>query len=298
MAIGVEAGELGVVHGQYAPAAKPQVHQYAVRAIDDEQSGLERTGRELGLGRYDCATLLNPGDYQIVLVDAPNVPRDELRTAIRWRVKDLLDFHIDDATLDVLDIPVPKDTPARNHTMYAVAARNEVIEARIQRFQDASIPLSVIDIPETAQRNIAALYEEPERGVAALYFDDRGGLFTINYQTELYLARRFEIHLGDVASADERVRDETRARVLLELQRSFDHFERQFRSVAIARLLLAPTPVETGLAEYLRTSFDFPVQAIDLNDVMSFAGGAVEARLQWRLFHLAGATLRHEARVL
>jgi len=298
MVIGVQAGELGVVHGQYAPAAKPHVHQYAVRAIDDEPGGLERTGRELGLGRYDCATLLDPGDYQIVLVDAPNVPRDELKTAIRWRVKDLLDFHIDDATIDVLDIPVPKDTPARNHTMYAVAARNAVVESRIQRFQDASIPLSVIDIPETAQRNIAALYEGPERGVAALYFDDHGGLFTVNYQTELYLARRFDIPFDEIASADERARDEARARVLLELQRSFDHFDRQFRSIAIAKLLLGPAPVDTGLAEYLRANFDFPVQGIDLNDVMSFAGGAVEPRLQWRLFHLAGASLRHEARVL
>src|SRR5690606_1255755 len=134
---------------------------------------------ELGATRHQCATLLGAADYQIVVVDAPNVPRDELKTAIRWRVKDLIDLHIDDVTLDILDLPVPKDAPARNHTMYAVAGRNEAIQSIIKRFEEADIPLSVIDIPETAQRNIAALYEEPDRAVALLNLDQQEGLLTI-----------------------------------------------------------------------------------------------------------------------
>jgi len=298
MVIGDEGGELGVVHGEFVPVTKPHIRQYAVRAIDDEAAGLGRASREIGLGAYRCVTLLAPGDYQIVVVDAPNVPRDELKTAIRWRVKDLIDSHVDDVTIDVLDIPVAKDAPARNHTMYAVAARNEAIQARIKGFEEAAIPLSVIDIPETAQRNIAALYEEGARAVAALYFDERGGLLTINHQTELYLTRRFDISLDEVAATDERAREDTRARVLLELQRSLDHFERQFRSIPIARLLLGPEPVATGLADYLATGLGFPVQRINLNDVVAVDGGAIEPRLQWRLFHLIGASLRHEVKAL
>src|SRR3954469_12405527 len=121
MVIGAGGGELGAVHGEFTPSAKPRIHQYAMRAVEADAAGLERAGRDLSLNDYQCATLLGPGDYQIVVVDAPNVPRDELKSAIRWRVKDLLDFHVDDATIDVLDIPPPKDAPSsRNHTMYAV----------------------------------------------------------------------------------------------------------------------------------------------------------------------------------
>lgn len=299
MAIGVGGGELGAVHGEFAPSVKPRIHQYAMRAVDAGAAGLERASRDLGLNDYQCATLLGPGEYQIVVVDAPNVPRDELKSAIRWRLKDLLDFHVDDATIDVLDIPLPKDAPSsRNHTMYAIAARNEVIQARIKQFEDASIPLSVIDIPETAQRNIAALYEESGRALAALYFDDAGGLMTINYQGELYLTRRFDVPLSEVAAADEATREETRARVLLELQRSLDHFERQFRGIPVAKLLLGPEPAASGLAEYLRASLGFAVHQIDLNEVLTVDGGVMEPRLQWRLFHVLGASLRHEARAL
>src|SRR5690606_8919689 len=202
MVIGAGNGELTAVLGD-AGAGRPAVRQYAVRAVEETASGLHHAARDLGAGRYQCATLLAPDEYQIVVVDAPNVPRDELKTAIRWRVKDLIDAHIDDVTLDILDIPVPKDTPARNHTMYAVAGRNDAIQAVIKRFEDADIPLTVIDIPETAQRNIAALYEEPERAVALLHFDEHEGLLTINYAGELYFARRFDFPYAQLNADDE-----------------------------------------------------------------------------------------------
>jgi MSHA biogenesis protein MshI len=298
MVVGAASGELGVVHGEAGRAQKPHLHQYAVRAIDDEAAGLARASRDLTLGNYQCATLLSPGDYQMLVVDAPNVPRDELRTAIRWRVKDMLDFHVDDVTIDVLDIPALKDVPARNHSMYAVAARNEAIQGRIKGFEDAAIPLSVIDIPETAQRNIAALYEDSGRAVAAFHLDEQGGLLTINYQSELYFTRRFDISLDEIGSKDERTREDARGRVLLEIQRSLDHFERQFRSLPVAKLLVGPEPTATGLADYLAKSLGFPVQRINLNDVLTVDGGGIEQRLQWRLFYLIGAALRHEVKAL
>jgi MSHA biogenesis protein MshI len=294
MVLDAGASEVAAVHGESASAGKPHVHQFAVRASDEPAAGLQRIGRELSLSRFRCATLLDPADYQIMLVDAPNVPRDELKTAMRWRVKDLLDFHIDDVTLDVLDIPVTDEGPARNHSMYAIAARNEAIQARIKQFEGAGIGLSVIDIPETAQRNVAALYEEPNRSLATLYFNETSGLLTVNYQTELYLARRFDVSIAEVTASDEQAHADTHSRILLELQRSLDHFERQFRAIPIAKLLLGPEPTPSGLAQYLAEGLGIRVQSIDMNEAMAVAGGSMDARLQWRLFHLVGASLRRE----
>ena len=90
-----------------------------------------RASRELRLERYQCTTLLDPGEYQLLMVDAPNVPPPELKSAIRWSVKDLLDFHIDDATVDVLDVPRGPDVGNRPHPMFAVGARNETIQATV-----------------------------------------------------------------------------------------------------------------------------------------------------------------------
>jgi MSHA biogenesis protein MshI len=290
--------EFLAVHGEYSPPGKPRIHQFTVQASESPIAGLERGKREFGLHQYQCATLLGADEYQIVVVERPNVPREELKTAIRWRIKDLLDQHVDDVTLDVLEITIPDDTNSRNPMMYAIAARNEVIQERISRFESAGVPLAVIDIEETAQRNITALFEEPDRAVATLYMGEKGGLLTVNYRGELFLARRFEASLNEIPSPDDQVSEVAHERIVLELQRSLDHFERQFRYIPVGRLLLAPESVPSGLFDTLAKGLGIKVQAIDLNDVINISGGPMAANLQWRLFHPLGASLRYEARVL
>src|SRR3989338_8945950 len=38
-----------------------------------------------------CTTLLRHGQYQMLQVEAPQVPSEERRQAIRWRVKEMVD---------------------------------------------------------------------------------------------------------------------------------------------------------------------------------------------------------------
>jgi MSHA biogenesis protein MshI len=257
---------------------------------------LEKAGRELHAGGYRCSTLLGGGDYHMLAVDAPNVPPDELKTAVRWRLKDMLDFHVDDATIDVLGIPVDKNAAVRaNHGMFAVAARNSVIEQRQQLFTAARIGLSVIDIPEMAQRNISALIEPEGRGVAMLSFGDDGGLLTVTYGGELYLARRIDATLAQLMDTDPERKHASFDKITLELQRSLDHFDRQFHFISVAKLVLAPSEV-TGLDDYLSSNLYTPVESIDLAGVLDL-GRVPELAgkpQQQRFFLTLGAALRHE----
>lgn len=292
------AQELEFAHGLYSPG-RSAITAYGSRRIEGEKHGeLHKLAHEMRLGQYQCATLLNPGEYQLVQVEAPNVPADELKSAIRWRIKDMIDFHVDDATIDVLDIPPDQAAGGRNHVMYAVAARNDLIQARIRAFDDARIPLSVIDIRETAQRNIAALYETEERGIALAYFAEDWGLLTINYRKELYLARRLDLGLQQFSAESAGKEGGAFERVAVELQRTLDHFERQFRTIPVARVLIAPTPGEIGLGEFLRARMGIDSRQVDLKEVLGFIGDGPDAATQWRLFHHFGAALRHEATVL
>jgi MSHA biogenesis protein MshI len=231
----------------------------------------------------------------MLLVEAPNVSREELRAAIRWKIKDLIDYHVEDATVDVLDIPATDGT-ARNHMMYAVAARNDLLLDRIRQFEEAHIPISVIDVRETAQRNIASLYETDDRGVALVYLSDAWGLLTVNYKRELYLARRLEFGLDQLSAASHE--SGGLERMAVEVQRTLDHFERQYRGVAVAKVLLAPTPKDIGLAELLRSRLGIEFQPVDLRNVLVFDDAGPDAATQWRLFHHFGAALRHESKAL
>jgi MSHA biogenesis protein MshI len=259
----------------------------------------ERAARELHLERYRCVTLLGSDQYQLLLVEAPNVPRAELKTAVRWHVKNMLDYHVDDATIDVLDIPRDPAAGNRAHPMYVVAARNEVIKACIDRYEAAHLPLEVIDIAETSQRNVAALYEEGERGVALFHSGSGQSLLTISQRGELFLARRIEVGIDQLLRGGDVERDEARSRVVLELQRTFDHFERQFRHVRVGKILLGPEPSDSGLAEFLAANLDLPTARARLPEVLHFIAGAVpDSETEWRLFHLFGAALRQESKVL
>ena len=87
-----------------------------------------------GLGRQQCSTLLDIGDYQLLVVDAPEVPPQELRAAVRWQIQDLIDFHIDDAVLDVFDAP-PGGPAGTRKQMYVVVARAATVKQRIDQLE-------------------------------------------------------------------------------------------------------------------------------------------------------------------
>lgn len=304
MAISFQADGLCAAHLTRPAEGKPEVDVAAFFAVGEKDSRsevLEKLSKDLQLSRYQCTTLLGAGEYQLLTVDAPNVQPEELKTAIRWRIKDMLDYHVDDATVDVLDIPADKNAAVRNHSMYAVAARNQVIQERQTLFADLKLPLSVIDIPEMAQRNVSSLLEQDGRGVAFLSFDELGGLLTVTYSGELYLSRRIDLPLAQLQQTDVERLNSCYDRITLELQRSLDHFDRQYHFIAIAKLTLGPLgDAGEGLRSYLGNNLYIPVELLDLDSILDL--GKVpdlkDPAAQLRYFMTIGAALRVEETVL
>lgn len=262
-------------------------------------SNLEKIRRDLHVADMPFSTLLASGEYQIIMVDAPNVPVGELKTAIRWKIKDALSYHVDDATVDVLQIPSGKGGNERPQSLYAVAASNETVRKRIELFEKAKIDLTVIDIPEMAQRNIASLFEGGNSGIAMLSFHEDGGLLTFTSGGELYLARRIEITLGQLQDADERLRQQYLERVELEVQRSLDYFDRQFHQIPISRMLVS-APESLGLERTLAENLGLPVERLDLTQVMDISGVPNLANSEYlsQMLLPLGAALRQERRAL
>ena len=283
------------------PEGKPVLALSAFQAGAQPVTGeqLDKFGKEIGASDYQFTTLLGNGEYQMLNVDAPNVLPEELKTAVRFRLQDMIDYHVDDATIDVLDIPVDKGGASRTHTMFAVAARNSVIAQRQGLFEAAKLKLTVIDIPEMAQRNISALAEAPGRGLAMLSFHADGGLLTVTFNGELYLARRIDVSLPQLLDGDIERRNGCFDKITLELQRSLDHFERQFHFIAVARLLLAPSGAP-ALHDYLSANLYMPVEELDLGTLIDLARAPelADAAQQQRFFFTLGAALRHEETVL
>jgi MSHA biogenesis protein MshI len=294
LAVTFDEARLEFAHARRARGS-PEVSRFAARDLQDARSPIDRVTRELKLGRYQCSTMLRAGEYDILLVDAPNVPRAEMKSALRWKVKGMVDYSMDGTSLDFLTVPAGGAAEGRAQQVYAVLARNEILEARVRKFDDAGIALAVIDIPDTAQRNIAALYQSEGRAIALAYFGANTGLLTISHGAELYLTRRLELGVEELAEDTQAAEGGAHDHVVLEIQRTLDHFERQFRNLAVGRLLLAPAGRPTRLREILTERFEMPVQQIDLTEVLSFGADKPDEAMQWRLFHHFGAALRDTA---
>jgi MSHA biogenesis protein MshI len=290
--VSTDTGHLRYVQGR-AAAEKPRVFAFGEAAVEGQ--GLARAARDLKIPRRgQLAVLLNAPDYRIHMVDAPNVPEAEFRTAIKWRLKEIIDFPVEEACYDVLDLPAEKRGSAQAHSVYAIAAKRDVLKSYVERFDQARLPVSVIDIPETAQRNVNALYEEENRGAALLYFDESGGLLTVTHGGELCLARRLDITLAQLRATEGEGRSDLFNRILLELQRTLDNFERQFNFITVGKLMLGPEPENLGLLDYLHANLGIRVEAVDLASVIELPGHELDAQSQWRFFHLIGCSFRAE----
>jgi MSHA biogenesis protein MshI len=238
-------------------------------------------------GRGPVSLVLNPADYRLRLLDSPNVPPEELRSAVRWQIQDMLDFHADDGTVDVLEVPHPEHV-SHMKQIFAVAAKNSLLAEEAVLATNAGLNLTIIDIMETAQRNVATRLEKAGRALAVFSFIESGGLLTLTLDGELCMART----LGVMPESEGL--DSVLERLTLEIQRSLDHFDRQFGGIPVDRLLLAPMDKTDSLREGLAGNLALPVEVLNLADVLDVADFPGLGGLPPVCFHAIGAALRME----
>ena len=298
MAINFQEGGVCVAHIQRSTTALPEV-TLATSYTDAHPATtmLHKAAKEWHANRYACTTVLASGEYQVLPVEAPNVPAEEIKTAIRWRLKDMLDYPVDEATLDIMNTQQDKNSPAKNQPMYAVAARSKSIESCQSLFSQAKIDMRVIDIPEMAQRNIATLLQAEGRGVALLSFNAEGGLLTITFAGTLYLSRRIDVTLSQLTQPGVEQKNVCYEKITLELQRSLDYFDRQYNFITLPKLILAPLgDAGAGLQEYMAANLYIPVEILNLETVLDFSKvpELKKPEQQQRYFMALGAALRDE----
>jgi MSHA biogenesis protein MshI len=297
LALRLQQEQVDLVHIRRGPTGRAEValcDSYRTEATN--VATLARLRKELKLDQYRCTTLLAPEQYQLHQIDAPNVPPAEMKTAVRWRVKDVIEYPLEAATIDAIDIPPDGDASAQGRQVYAVTARTRSIESCVQPFKEAHLDLAAIDIPDLAQRNVAALFEPAQGGVAMLGFYPHDAILTFTRGGELYLSRRIDISLAQLMSADEQQRKDHFERIAVALQRSFDHFERQYPHVPLTKLLLGPLPEDIGLKKHLASNVHLAVETIELSSVLDFPAIPELKTPERQAHHLLaiGAALRDE----
>jgi len=295
LAILLQGNSVTLAHVLRKPNALPQVCLLDNFAVEkSEVDALQRLRTARHLKSYACTTLMPSGDYNLTQLDAPTVPKDERREALRWSLKDMVSYPLDSACLDVLDIPSDGLPSGRSAGVLVVSSGEQAVRARVAPFEKAGIALEAVDIPELAQRNVAALLEDENRGLAFLRVDETGMMLTLTFHGELIAVRRGEVTSLQLNGPNAEQRARVKERLVLELQRSLDNFDRQYSHIPISKVVVASYPLVDELVAELGESTYVPIREMDLATVMSFPGIPELRDPQCQAKHLLalGAALR------
>lgn len=257
---------------------------------------LSRIVIEQGLTSGLCNVVLSPRDYNVYLIEAPQVEPDEINSAVRWKIKDLLDMPVEDAVIDVFHLP-DDAFQGRNKMLYAVAASRPQIEQTIAMVDRAGLKLHSIDIPEMAMRNISSHCLDDKNGLAFISLKQSGSTLNISRNGRIYLTRRINTRVGaDVMAQNdwEMVRD----RLALEIQRSLDYFESQVAQSPVAQIMIAPRERDTeAMMNALADALASPVGLIDfINEIPAHEG--ISAEIKGACMMSIGAALRSDPEVV
>jgi len=266
-----QGGEISLAHVVRRLDARPELCVLDRFVIEkSEIDALQRIRSGRSLKSYACTTLMRDGEYSLSQVDAPPVPREERKEALRWAIKEMVSYPVESACIDVLDIPNSGLPEGRSAGVIVVSAAEPAVRSCVAPFEAAKVRLAAVDIPELAQRNVAALLEDENRGLAFLRIDENGMMLTLTFHGELIAVRRGEMNTQQLNSSDPEVRARVMERLVLEVQRSLDNFDRQYSHIPISKVVLACYPAVDSLVNELIESIYVPVREMDLAAVMDF----------------------------
>jgi len=290
--LGIEAGPQGIAlaHVVRVPGARPLLPycEHLEGSVDAQVALLEKTVSERALQGLPANVLLHPSEYQMFLLEAPEVPPQELRDAMRWRIKDMISQSLDDVVIDCFALPEDAYR-GRTRMVYCAVLEKTRMQHYAQLVRQAGLHMASIDITEMAFRNLGSLAGAEGMNLALLRLRTSEGLICIQNGADLYMARRIE--QGLVRAAQDL------SSTTLEIQRSLDYFESQLGKGYINRLMLLPMKQDGERAyQGLASGLAVNLQRLDLRELFPGQPGAELSEAQQAFcIGAVGAALRQDA---
>ncbi|MCB1773197.1 MAG: hypothetical protein KDI88_06235 [Gammaproteobacteria bacterium] len=258
-----------------------------VRTPDERLPLLRQCLRDMDAEGLPVVATLQLGAYSLVQLEHPGLGEDELVEAMRWKVKDLIDFPVEQAVIDVFALPQSR-RPGAPALLYVVVAREHMVTALSSLLQDADLEIVAVDVVEMAIRNLARMVDRPQRPRAYLLLHAGQTVIEIADAEQVYLSRRV-LQDFDVG-ADQLLLQAQMENLALEVQRSLDYFESQYAVGAADQLtvLAGSEPAYEAFATVAERYLTVPTQRFAVD---GFDGGETSGQIQQALTAV-GAAMR------
>ena len=267
--------------------------QYHRCQPNEQQSLMTELSRQFNLSNIPCNLILHPDEYQLTQVDAPEVAKQELSSALRWQIKELIDFHIDDAVIDHIELP--NLNTASKKQFLVVASRKTVIQEHVNLLQASHCNLIFIDIAVQSARNIISQIPSTNASVGLLNLWDNVSKLSVILNDDIYINRASNIgqHALSLISDEELNNQSDLDTLALELQRTFDYFESHSHQAAISQLLILNNgKAAKDLSQLLQQRLGINCTNLDLRDALKISDSI--NRIDNNCITAIGGALRQE----
>ena len=272
--------DLVVIDLTHAPKilhlASAAINSSAESHIISEQ--IAHWAQEYKLQDWTWVISLNRPDYQIQMMEAPDLSDDEIHQALQLKVQDFVSEPIEELVIDTILLP-HEAFSGRRRMAFAVIAKRARLVAIHEMMLYLGLKLHSIDVYEQSIRNIIALCTQAERSGLVLMGGD-GSTMLMTFEQQLCLQRQLEMGCNSFRSdrmndPDGLLQSPLRLQMdamALEIQRSFDYYESQLNLGAVSELkLLRTQPVPDELVDVLKTTFGAKVSWLQLAEHIELA---------------------------
>ena len=212
-----------------------------------------------------CQIILAPNLYQLHLMDMPQLPEEEMAKALRWQLKGIIDYPLNDIAVDAFLVPAHGVGERRKKVFTAVTLQTGLMH-KIAIFEQCLLKVAAVSIAELALGSLLSYVGVTKEATCiVISFDDDVCQLHLYHNENLYLLRNLLINNDIVKHFSAANHD-----MLLEIQRSIDYCITELKLPEPKRIVFTPNFYQaTDLFEFLSDALDKEVLLMDLQTLTS-----------------------------
>ncbi|MGS0682722.1 MSHA biogenesis protein MshI [Shewanella sp. 125m-7] len=199
--------------------------------------------------------------YQLLLVDKPNVPVEELCAALLWSVKDIVTQSVTDIHLDYFE-----SSKQTTNKVNVVVTEKSFLSALLLAAKNVGLLTSGVTVEEMA---ISNLFDDNQARLVLSHREGQELLLTVVKAGEVFMQRRVRGFLQIDKISAEDLGYGVADNLSLEIQRSMDYFESQLREAPVSSIELVMGGQSEQLASLISANFN--------QSVTAYKGASVDA---------------------
>ncbi|MDF1761908.1 MAG: hypothetical protein P1U57_00730 [Oleibacter sp.] len=245
----------------------------------DEQGfdGLAVWLEEKNLGNLPTVVCLDVREYELHLVESPQVPVNELSAALSFRIAEFTGESANNKVLQAF--PLPADAYRGRVTMsYAAITDRRYLQRIVDFCINQNLRLERMLINELSTLNVLS-YIDPQSCIGVLRFEANSGVIYLYREGALYCTRQIPLGIDDLGlnqvlpeEGELSLQTSSRLDVLaLEIQRSMDYFESQIGVGSVSELwLMKPDQIDiSAVLGELEEQLNTPVRLLSLESIFN-----------------------------